>query len=107
MQAPVVSSLLPKLHCNRNMSRSVIYGPAKLGGFVIMPIYALHACEASKILSKHLRKDTAIEKLLYASIDYLYLESGHVERICTYPPPTYLLNTTWVLALWQAINKCI
>jgi len=32
MMSPVLISLLPKLHVNRNTSRAIIHGPEDLGG---------------------------------------------------------------------------
>jgi hypothetical protein len=54
IQSPALCALLPKLHLNRNMARSIIHGPALYGGMNIPHLYTSQGMQQLKFLIGHL-----------------------------------------------------
>jgi hypothetical protein len=68
IQAPTLAALLPKVHLNRNMARSIVFGPLRFGGLAIKTLYSIQSVGQSTLFVDHLRAQDKTSSLLRISI---------------------------------------
>ena len=103
---PVITSLIPKINCNRHTPRRIVFGPQKYVGMGIIPLYSLHAWETSRKIAYHIRRQYSIATLILASIDHLYLQIVKDKAIFTYSPVhLYVTPNIWIGAVWSAMYR--
>ena len=106
IQSIVLSSILPRLHINRNCPRALIHGGIKYGGFNIPTHYHEQGSLMIQYLLCKLRKNDAQAKLIRISIKNLQLEYGSATVILGKVPsiPQYITKT-WVTNAWEFLHN--
>jgi len=107
IQAPTLTALLPKVHLNRNMARSIVFGPLRFGGLAIKSLYSLQSVGQVTLFVGHLRAQDKTSSLLRISISYLQLLAGSCRPILSLPLKTYelWLDSCWMVSLWRFFTR--
>ena len=59
IQRPMINAALPKLGINRNMPRTVVFGPLRYGGLDILSLSTKQFCNHTKMKISHLRSKSS------------------------------------------------
>jgi hypothetical protein len=99
--SPIYMALLPKLHINRHTSRSIIFGPERLGGLSLPHIYVVTNIDKLQLFLGHLRIKDRTGNLIHIDLTYLQLLSGSGTFFMNQDPSTYSwIDTGWLHSLW-------
>ena len=107
IQKGSVSLLLPKLGVNRNMPRSVIYGPRALGGRELTNLRIEQPVKNFNTTLGYLRRQGKMGQILYATMRDVQLEVGTTTPFLDLDPNQYLYvtqNTRWRYT-WEMIYE--
>ena len=80
-----INGIIRHMGFDCHTSRSIIYGPRRLGGVGIMPGIAVQGSEGLLHLLSHVRSGTEIGKLMLATVSKLQLLSGGQRGLFEYP----------------------
>jgi hypothetical protein len=72
----VLAALLPKLHVNRNTSRSIVFGPERYGGLALPNLHTITSSYKLKLFLGHLRLNDRTGQLIHIDLTYIQLLSG-------------------------------
>jgi hypothetical protein len=76
LMTPILQSLLPKLHINRNTARSIVYAHIELGGLSLPILYTVQGLDKVQLFLGHIRLGDRTGKLLHINLTYVQLLSG-------------------------------
>lgn len=103
LMTPILQALLPKLHINRNMVRSIIYGPVILGGLSIPNLYTVQGLDKVQLFLGHIRLGDCTGKLLHINLTYVHLLSSSSHFFLNKHHDQYSwVETSWMTSLWAA-----
>lgn len=107
IQSPALRALLPKLHLNRNMARSIINGPLIYDGMNLPHLYTIQGCDQLKFLLGHLQAQDKTCKLILIRHGYLQLLVGITKNFLNEPYQTfsYCICPSWLTSVWQFMSK--
>jgi len=102
-----VVAVLPKLHVNRNTARSIVFGPADLGGIGLPTVYSEQSFDQLAYFTGHINLADKTGKLLLVSLSYLQLISGSERSILqqSYKHYQKLVEPVWLTSLWAFLTK--
>jgi len=105
--SPSLMAVLPRLHINRNTARSIVHGPAALGGMSLPTIFSEQSSGQLLYFTGHISLGDKTGKLLIISLSYLQLLSGSTHPILTQPFTKYSkwIENTWLNSLWAFLSK--
>jgi hypothetical protein len=107
IQSPALGALLPKLHLNRNTSRSIIHGPIIYGGMSLPHLYTSQGLGQLKFLIGHLRAQDKTSKLILISHGYLQLMIGITNNFLnvSYDVYHHWACPSWLTSIWQFMDN--
>jgi hypothetical protein len=107
IQAPTLLALLPKLHLNRNIARSIVFGPIKYGGLAIKTLYSIQSIGQLTLFIRHSREKDKTSTLLNISISQIQLSVGTCTSILELPFSTYgvWLESYWLVSFWRFMQR--
>jgi hypothetical protein len=106
LSTPILMAVLPKLHINRNTSRSIIYGPVTLGGLGFPNVYIYQGIDKLHLLLGHLRLNDMVGQLLHIDLTYVQLLSGSGQLFLKQPRDKYsCLESGWLTSIWDFTFK--
>jgi hypothetical protein len=85
IQAPTLLALLPKLYLNRNMARSIVFGPLKYGGLGIHTLYSIQSIGQLTLFVGHNRANDKTATLLCIYCPIFRLSSAQVPQFSPCP----------------------
>jgi hypothetical protein len=105
--SPSLMAVLPKLHVNRHTARSIVHGPASLGGLHLPTIFSEQSSGQLSYFTSHVGLGDKTGKLLLISLTYLQLLSGSCSPVLNLPFPTYKkwIEPSWLLSFWSFMFK--
>jgi hypothetical protein len=99
--SPIYMALLSKLHVNRNTSRTIIFGPERLGGLSLPHIYVVTNIDKLQLFLGHLRVKDRTGNLIHIDLSYLQLLSGSGTFVMNQDPSKYnWIEPGWLHSLW-------
>jgi hypothetical protein len=102
----ILAALLPKLHVNRNTTRSIIYGPEKYGGLALPNLYTTTSADKLRLFLGHLRLQDRTGQLIHIDLTYLQLLSGIGTFLLNQDAASFpWLETGWITSLWEFTSK--
>ena len=107
IQKGIVALLLPKLGVNRNMPRSVIYGPRSLGGRQLTNLQIEQPVKNYNTTLGYLRRQDKMSQMLVATMRDLQLEVGTSKPFFDLDPEKYSYvtqKTRWRYT-WEMLHK--
>jgi hypothetical protein len=107
IQAPTLAALLPKLHLNRNIARSIVFGPIKYGGLAIKTLYSIQNIGQLTLFVGHSREKDKTSTLLNISISHMQLSVGTCTSVLQLPFSTYgaWLESYWLVSFWRFLQR--
>jgi ribonuclease HI len=107
IQSKAISHILAKAGYNRNMPRSVVFGPSSLGGIGFTNLYTEQGVSHIHSYIRHTRANDAIGKLMHISLDYLQLTAGVGRHILQQPSEHNFSYTgaQWMCCLHQFLYE--
>jgi hypothetical protein len=107
IQAPTLAALLPKLHLNRNIARSIVFGPIKYGGLAIKTLYSIQSIGQLTLFVGHCREKDKTSTLLNISLSYMQLSVGTCTSVLKLPFSKYgvWLESSWLVSLWRFLQR--
>jgi hypothetical protein len=107
IQSPALGALLPKLHLNRIMARSIIHGPSVYGSMNIPHIFTSQGLGQLKFLLGHLRAQDKTCKLILISHGYLQLIVGVSSNFLnvSYNVHHHWACSSWLTSVWHFMRK--
>jgi hypothetical protein len=107
IQAPTLVALLPKLHLNRIIARSIVFGPIKYGGLAIKTLYSIQSIGQLKLFVRHSREKYKTSTLLNISISHIQLSIGTCTSVLELPFSTYgvWLESYWLVSFWRFLQR--
>jgi hypothetical protein len=107
LQSIILRALLPKLHINRNTARSIVHGPAELGGLALPHIYTTQGIDKLELFLGHLQIQDRTGQLIHSDLTYLQLLSGTGAFILNLYQSHYLwVEQGWLTSIWAYANSC-
>ncbi len=102
-----MAAVLPKLHVNRNTARSIVFGPAVLGGIGLPTVYSEQSFGQLAYFTGHISLADKTGKLLLVSLSYLQLISGCERPILQQSYKRYQkwVEPVWLMSLWAFLTK--
>jgi hypothetical protein len=76
IQSPALCATLSKLHLNKNMARTIIFGPSQYCGLSIPSLYTLQGIGQLHLLVHHLSTKDEISTLMLIDLSYVQLLTG-------------------------------
>lgn len=105
LQSTTLQAVLPKLHLNRNTARSIIHGPAALGGLSLPHIHTLQGIDKLYLFLGHLRIRDRTAQLLHSDLSYLQLLTGSGSLCLNLSIADYQwVEKGWLTSLWDYVN---
>ncbi len=107
IQAPTLNAVLPKLHLNRNMARSIVFGPIKYGGLSIKTLFSIQSIGQLTLFTGHQQEKDKTATLLNISLSYTQLLAGTSASILSLPFNTYgvWLESCWLTSFWRFLQR--
>lgn len=106
LQSIALQALLPKLHINRHTARSIVHGPAELGGIALPQVYSTQGVDKLDLLLGHLRTHDRTGQLIHSDLTYLQLLSGSGFFILNQPQKNYQwIEQGWLTSIWIFLNS--
>jgi hypothetical protein len=104
--SPIYMALLPKLHVNRNTSRTIIFGPERLGGLSLPHIYVVTNIDKLQLFLGHLRVKDRTGDLIHIDLSYLQLLSGSGTFVLNQDPSKCnWIEPGWIHSLWMFTSQ--
>jgi hypothetical protein len=97
IQSLTLLAVLPKLHLNRIIARSIVFGPTRYGGLSIRTLYSIQSIGQLTSFVGHSNAADKTSKLLGISLSYLQPAVGVCSSVLTLP---YHLYSTWIDSYW-------
>ena len=105
IQSIVLQALLPKLHINRHTARSIIHGPATLGGLALPQLYTTQGIDKLELFLGHLRISDRTGQLIHSDLTFLQLLSGSGTFILNQDYKRYQwVEKGWLTSIWAFIQ---
>jgi len=89
IQSPTLMAVLPKLHLNRHVARSIVFGPHKYVGLSLRSLYSIQSLGQLTLFVGHSRARDKTSKLLRISLSYLQLVIGSCTSLFVLPCQKY------------------
>ena len=107
LQSPTLAAFLPKIHLNRHVARSIVFGSIKFGGLGIRSLYSIQSLGQLTLFIGHIRAADKTDKLLRISLSYLQLVVGSAKTVLMLPTSTYSAWTErkWLLSFWTFLKR--
>jgi hypothetical protein len=107
IQSPTLMALLPKLHLNRHIARSIVFGPHLYGGMSLKSLYFIQSIGQLTLFKGHIRGRDKSNKLLRISLSYLQLAVGSITSVLQLDAVKYSawMENTWLLSFWKFLSK--
>jgi hypothetical protein len=107
LQSPTLAAFLPKIHLNRHVARSIVFGSIKFGGLGIRSLYSIQSLGQLTLFIGHIRAADKTDKLLRISLSYLQLVVGSATNVLMLPTSTYSAWTEckWLLSFWTFLRR--
>jgi len=101
-----MQALLPKLHINRNTSRSIVFGGEMYGGIALPNIYITQGIDKLKLFLGHLRIQDRTGKLIQIDMSFIQLLTGSGKLFLNQDEGRYKwLEAGWLQSLWQFTSR--
>jgi hypothetical protein len=101
-----LAAFLPKIHINRNTTRSIVFGPYALGGLAIPNLYTVQGIDKLHLFLGHIRLQDDTGGLIQIDLSYIQLLTGLSTFFLNANPAQYRwLESGWLTSLWEFINK--
>ena len=98
--APVISAVLASLGYNRNMPRTVVYGPIRLGGIGLHDMYIEQGIRQIMLLVGHIRQESETSFLIEASIQWCHIQAGSEFHLLEHPDfPVDYIENCWIMCI--------
>jgi hypothetical protein len=99
----VLHALLPKIHLNRNTARSIIFGPANLGGLGLPHLYNYQGFVKISLFLGHIQLQDKTGKLLLVSLSHLQLFVGIGQLVlnASFRKYSSYIDNGWLKLLWE------
>ena len=98
--APVISAVLASLGYNRNMPRTVVYGPIRLGGIGLHDMYIEQGLRQIMLLVGHIRQGSETRFLIEASIKWCHIQAGSEFHLLEHPEfPVDYIESCWIMCI--------
>ena len=107
IQSPTLLAVIPKLHLNRNIARSIVFGPTRYGGLSIRTLYSIQSIGQLTSFVGHSNAADKTSKLLGISLSYLQLAVGVCSSVLTLPYHSYStwIDSYWLTSFWRFLCK--
>jgi hypothetical protein len=107
IQSPTLLAVLPKLHLNRNIARSIVFGPTRYGGLSIRTLYSIQCIGQLTLFVGHSNAVDKTAKLLGISLSYLQLVVGVCSSVLTLHYHSYStwIDSYWLTSFWRFLCK--
>jgi len=107
IQSPTLMALLPKLHFNRHIARSIVFGSYRYGGINLKSLYSVQSVGQLTLFVGHIRASDKSNKLLRISLSSLQLAVGSTTSILQLDATKYSawIENTWLLSLCKFLSK--
>jgi hypothetical protein len=107
IQAPTLMAVLPKLHLNRHIAWSIVFGPVRYGGLAIKTLYSIQSIGQLTLFTGHLQERDKTSNLLNISISQMQLIVGTCTSILQLPFNVYgvWLDSYWLSSFWQFLQR--
>lgn len=99
-----LQAFLPKIHINRNTSRTIVHGPFSRGSLAIPHIHTVQDIDKLHLFLGHLRlhDDTGI--LIHIDLTYVQLILGMPTLFLNLDPNKFIwMDKGWLTSLWEFI----
>ena len=98
--APIISAVLASLGYNRNMPRTVVYGPNRLGGIGIHDMYIEQGIRQIMLLVGHVRQESETSFLIEASIQWCHIQAGSEFHLLEHPEfAVDYIENCWIMCI--------
>jgi hypothetical protein len=107
IQSPTLLAVLPKLHINRHVAWSIVFGSHKYGGLSLCSLYSVQSLGQLTLFVGHSRARDKASRLLCISLSYLQLIIGSCTSLLSLPRQKYSswLESSWLVSLWHFLDK--
>jgi hypothetical protein len=107
IQSPTLMALLPKLHLNRHMARSTVFGPTRFGGLAIHSLYSIQSLGQLTLFVGHSQARDKTSTLLCISLSYLQLVVGSSTSVLALSFQTHSvwLESIWLVSFWKFLSR--
>jgi hypothetical protein len=102
-----LAALLPKLPLNRNIARSIVFGPIEYGGLAIKTLYSIQSIGQLTLYVGHGREKHKTSTLLNISLSFMQLSVGTCTSVLKLPFSTYgvWLESSWLGSFWRFLQR--
>jgi hypothetical protein len=101
LTSKIFMALLPKLHVNRHMARSIVFGGEKYGGLALPNLYITQGVDKLKLFLGHLRIQDRTGQLIYIDMSYIQLLTGSGTLFLNHATTSFLwVESGWLQSLW-------
>lgn len=107
IQAPLLETILPKLHLNRHTPRAVIFAGPRYGGIGIPETYTDLGLGHLSYFVGHLKIGDEVGQFILTLITHTQLQTGSVTSYFSLKYPAYnkWIDTTWITDIWKVTNQ--
>jgi hypothetical protein len=100
-------ALLPKLHLNRHIARSIVFGPTRFGDLAIHSLYSIQSLGQLTLFVGHSRARDKTSTLLRISLSYLQLVVGSSTSVLALSFQTHSiwLESFWLASFWKFLTR--
>jgi hypothetical protein len=106
IMSPTLKAALPRMHINRNTSRSIVHGPVLLGGMAIPHLFTVQGIDKLHLFLGHLRLGDDTGKLIRIDLSYVQLLTGTATFFLNKPYSNYTwLEWGWLTSLWSFVSN--
>jgi hypothetical protein len=106
IQSIVLQALLPKLHINRNTARSIVHGPAELGGLALPQLHTTQGIDKLELFLGHLRIQDRTGQMIHSDLTYLQQLSGSGTFILNQDQKHYQwVEQGWLTSIWAFLQS--
>ncbi len=107
LQSPTLMALLPKLHLNRHIARSIVFGSIRYGGLGLKSLYSVQSLGQLTLFVGHLRARDKSSKLLRISLSHLQLAVGSTTSVFDLSASAYSdwVDHTWLSSFWSFLCR--